>query len=339
MRDDYQESINSNFDVGNTQGIEINALKAKRKNSNYTCKDQNWQTRKYQGDIYMSVSNDTHNEILKHHESPDYKLPEHGYPGTSGFFLDEESASKHFSDDGKFDSVSYGHAAQQAPYFDNNKAIESRVNKTVYNPDYNSHLDCFRENPKKMKEHFGTSDFYAAMSKCTENTPWGEGGATQGYNPYINEMINKGCLEYIPEKSRTCDNNACTDYYERKKVASVQASEVNDYIEQNNIKGEPGQKLGYNELNRTNTINAASANNSHSNTATSQNVAATTGGGSNAPPVTATDTERYPIKNDGNNGKVTTNNADGFYNAKVSTTNNSSDVTQGINKTNTGFNM
>lgn len=71
----------------------------------------------------------------------------------------------------------------------------------------------------------------------------------------------------------------------------------------------------------------------HSNT-TSQNVAATTGGGYHAPPITAADTAQESPK-----GKVDTNTTDGFYNAKVSPTNNSSDVTQGINKTNTGFNM
>lgn len=82
-----------------------------------------------------------------------------------------------------------------------------------------------------------------------------------------------------------------------------------------------------------------STSTSTSSNVNSQNVVSTKGGGSHAPPITATDTERYPIKNDGNNGKATTNNADGFYNAKVSPTNNSSDVTQGINKPNTGFNM
>ena len=289
---------------------------------------------------YLSVSDDTHNKIVNHHNdpnNPDHFLPETGqYPGVSGFFADEESASKHFTDEGKFDSVSYGHAAQQAPYFNEQLADQCAARNETYYPDYNGHLDCFRVNPEKMQEHFGTPDFHAAMSKCTENTPWGEGGANQGYNPYINEMINKGCLEYVPEKSKTCDNNACKDYYSRKSQASTQASEVSNYIEQNNIKGETGQKIGYNELPQNNTIDNSSNNYSNSSSnITSQNVAATTGGGSNAPPVTATDN----TNTSGNTicGTVDSDSKSGFYNAKVASSDNDDSSTLAQAKPNDGF--
>lgn len=122
MREDYQKSIDSNFGVQNTQGVEINALERKRIDSNYTNKDFGWHTSAYNGDIYISTPNDTHNAILKHHENPEYKIPESGFPGTSGFFTDEKTASKHFTGDGAFDSVGLGHDLQQAPYHDSTRS-------------------------------------------------------------------------------------------------------------------------------------------------------------------------------------------------------------------------
>lgn len=100
-----------------------------------------------------------------------------------------------------------------------------------------------------------------------------------------------------------------------------------------------GFKRGEDSNINSTTLNDGYFNNDAQNKVNSETVDTENGGGSHAPPITATDTERYPIKNDGNNGKVTTNNTDGFYNAKVSPTNNSSNVAQGLNKTNTGFNM
>lgn len=285
MRYDYQNSVNNIFNVKNAQGVEINALEAKRKDSNYTNKDQNWQTESVQGDIYLSVPNDTHNYIVNHHNDPankKYNLPENGYPGVSGFFTNEETVSKHFTEGGRFDSVGLGHDLQQAPYFDKNKADIAETLGQKYTPEYNSHLDCFRVNKEKMLAEFGTADFHAAMSKCTENTAWGDGGGTQGYNSYINEMINKGCLEYVPEKSRTCSNNECLDYTDRKEQASKEAEAVDDYIKNNNIKGNLGERLGYNELPKQEEISDQSDNNP-SNKVSSQNIACMGGGGANAP--------------------------------------------------------
>lgn len=283
MRADYQDAINEDFNVKNKQGIEINAKSDDRLKENYTCKDQNWQTGKFQGDIYISTPDATHNEIVKHYENPNYKIPENGYPGTSGFFTNEETASKHFISSGEFDSVGLGHSLQQSPYYDNDKMLESAANNTKYYPEYNGHLDCFRVNEEKMHAEYGTTDLYTAMAQCKENTAWGEGGGFQGYNPYINEMINNGSLKYVPGNSRVCSNNECHDYAERKNQAFEEAKAVNAYIENNNIQGKQGERLGYNELSQNNSkaegdlINRAFSN--HSNT---DKVA--DGGGSNAPP-------------------------------------------------------
>ena len=185
MREDYQNATNYNFNVHNTQGVRIDAKVDDQLNENYTNKDQNWHTGDFQGDIYISTPNDTHSEILKHYENSDHKIPESGYPGTSGFFTNEETASKHFTEAGMFDSAGLGHNLQQAPYFDNDIALDAKANNAVYHPEYNGHLDCFRVNPETMQEHFGTTDFYAAMSQCKENTAWGEGGGFQGISRHV----------------------------------------------------------------------------------------------------------------------------------------------------------
>lgn len=284
MTNIYQNDVNINFNVQDTQGVKINVDdKRERLGENYTCKDQNWQTSTYSGNIYISTPNNTHSEILKHHENPDYKIPENGYPGTSGFFTNENTASKHFNQDASFDSVGLGHDLQQAPYYNSTMAYEAKLNNTQYNPEYNGNLDCFRVNKEKMLENYGTSDFYAAQSSCVKNTAWGEGGGFQGYNPHINEMINNGSLEYIPEKSRTCNNNECLDYSSRKAQAQQEASAVNEHIEKNNIKGEPGQRIGYNEVYQSNEKqDGTSVGDQKADGISSDNVAST-GGGARAP--------------------------------------------------------
>ena len=284
MRTDYQKSINDNFGVQTTQGVRVNIKPDERLNENYTCKDQNWHTGTYNGDIYISTPNETHNEILKHYSNPEYKIPENGYPGTSGFFTDESTASKHFTGEGTFDSVGLGHDLQQSPYYDASAAMEAQNNRVKYNPEYNSNLDCFRANSDKMLENYGTTDFYAAQSRCTENTAWGEGGGFQGYNPHINEMINNGSLEYIPERSRRCSDNECLDYSSRKAQSSQEASAVNEHIEKNNVKGEPGERIGYNELSRTNAKqDGPTIRNDNAGGVSSGNIESTGGGGARAP--------------------------------------------------------
>lgn len=288
MRDDYQNAISNNFDVQNQQGVLIDAKPDERLASNYTCKDQEWNTGTHSGDIYISVPNDTHQLIENHHAHMNdpgydgrYNLPESGYPGVSGFFTNEDTATHSFTDDGKFNSVQLGHDLQQSPYYDKKKAEAAEAIGQSYVPEYNSHLDCFRVNPDKMQENYGTSDFYAAMSRCIENTAWGDGGGFQGYNPYINEMINNGSLEYIPEKSRSCDSNRCVDYEPHKDQALSEAAAVNNYIESNNIQGKSGERLGYNELSQN--TNITSNKNGGPGDDSFSNIASINGGGARAP--------------------------------------------------------
>ena len=252
MRTDYQNAIANNFSVENEQGVKINVTKPDdRLAENYTNKDFGWETKAFPGDIYISTPDETHTKIVAHYNNPEdvsLYLPDTGYPGVSGFFTDEATVSKHFLENNTFDSVSLGHDLQQAPHFDENKERLYEQKGVDYFPEYNGHLDCFKVNESKMQEHYGTTDFYAAMSQCKENTAWGEGGGTQGYNPFINEMINNGSLEYIPEKSRTCDNNACLHYAESKEKVAWEARTVSDYIENNKIKSDSNDRIGYNEL-------------------------------------------------------------------------------------------
>ena len=252
MKDAYQNAINDDFGVQDTQGVKINVDDPReRLGEVYTNKDTNWSTGVYSGDLYISTPDQTHNRIIAHANDPDnsqHFLPTEGYPGTSGFFTNEKTAARSFSEDRNFDSIQLGHDLQQAPHFNDELARKCDKEGIDYFPSYNSYLDCFRVNPEKMMEHYGTTDFYAAMSYCTENKQWGDGGGFQGYNHYINDMINKGALEYVPEKSRSCDVNACMDYYDRKAVAQAQATEVNNVIETKRITGSGNERVGYNEL-------------------------------------------------------------------------------------------
>ena len=289
MKPDYQDALNRNFDVSNTQGVEINASESKRLDTDYTNKDFDWYTGIHSGDIYISTPDQTHDLIVNHHNhmheagyDGKYDLPENKYPGTSGFFTNEETASRSFTETGKFDSVQLGHDLQQAPHYDNSIAMKCEAQCIDYFPEYNKHLDCFRVNEEKMLENYGTIDFYDVQAKCLENTAWGEGGGHQGYNPYINQMINNGALEYLPEKSRTSDSNQCLDYAERKAQAKHEASVVNDHIESRGIKGEAGQRIGYNEISQSSNLTSTSTNQNIIGISSS-NIESTGGGGSRAP--------------------------------------------------------
>lgn len=247
----YESALDNDFQVKDTQGIRINDSKAKRLNSDYTNKDFGWSTGSYSGDIYISTPDATHARVVAHAKDPNdpkYFLPPDSYPGTSGFFTNEKTAARSFSEDRNFDSIQLGHDLQQAPHFNDELARKCDKEGIDYFPSYNSYLDCFRVNPEKMMEHYGTIDFYAAMSYCTENKQWGDGGGFQGYNSFVNEMINNRTLEYVPEKSRSCDMNMCADYYDRKAIARKQAEEVNNFIEAKGITGSGNERIGFNEL-------------------------------------------------------------------------------------------
>ena len=339
MRSDYQNAVTENFNVNNTQGVLINAKANDRLSENYTNKDQNWVTGSYSGDIYISVSDQTHDLIVNHHNDPnnlEFHLPESGFPGTSGFFTDEATASKYFDEDSKFDSVGLGRELQQSPYFDVEAANTAKLEGRIYYPEYNGHLDCFRVNPDQMQEHFGTTDFYAAMSHCTENTAWGEGGGRQGYNPYINEMINKGALEYVPQNSRTCDYNECREYYSQKTQAQQEAIAVNDHINNNNIVAKDGERLGYNEINHN--VNFSANNNSgYAITISSENIASIGGGGANAPNITEAD-NKSKFTSDTICGKVDTDKSGGFYDAKLPS-DDKTPLNNGLNVSNNNLGM
>lgn len=273
MRDDYQNAIINNFSVQDTQGVKINVEDPReRLGENYTSKDLDWHTGAHSGDVYISTPEDTHKMIANHHKHMNdvdydgrYQLPEDRYPGTSCFFTNEDTAMRSFRDDGKFDSVQLGHDLQQAPYYDEDLAMKLELQGKEYFSEYNGNLDCFRVNEEKMLDNYGTTDFYAAQAKCLENTAWGEGGGHQGYNPYVNQMINNGSLEYVPEKSRTCDSNKCLDYADRKAQTNHEALVTNNHIENSEIQGGPNQRIGYNEISRSSNVESGEGKSTYLN--------------------------------------------------------------------------
>jgi len=58
------------------------------------------------------------------------------------------------------------------------------------------HLDILTLDRDRMEEIYNTRDFNAAIGKCHKNNQFGPDGGDQGYNPYLNEMYNNGCLKY-----------------------------------------------------------------------------------------------------------------------------------------------
>lgn len=260
MNKELNAAIKNNFNADNLQGVLIRATPEKRLAENYVSKDPNWKSKAFSGELYINASADTYERLLSHyahHDDPDYQgqfdLPLDRYPGFSGFFTNEESASRAFTAEGEYDSVTLSHLLQQAPYYDEEAAESAQARNQTYTPSYCNHLICLRVNPQKLREIYGTDDFFAAQSVCTENTAWGEGGGFQGYNPMINQMINEGVLEFVPQRSRLSHSTACTDYLQRKAIAREQAAEVNAYITENGIEGKEGQRLGYNELRKKKT--------------------------------------------------------------------------------------
>ena len=334
--------------IDNNKSHNFDDIQDARLNTLYSCPDNYQMGGVQDNQIYIATTDGQHDQIVVHQTNPHQKIDAQG--GLSGYFSDQATVDA-CKDGNNLDNTKYNEATQIAPYRQNGIDGEGDAS-------YKPHVDCFEINRDKLYENYGTYDFNAAIAKCEANNQFGSGGGNQGYNPYINEMIENGSLNYKEAKSFSDASISKSRHNNPNElINSVVREEKADKIYDNarirssdcvkNNTPHPSSEACNNGFPKENAIkiesetgNATPINKGNSSTTTnSSNVSSTTGGGSHAPPVTATDTERYPIKNDGNNGKVTTNNADGFYNAKVSPTNNSSDVTQGINKPNTGFNM
>lgn len=163
-----------------SRGIDANPIKVKeaREETNYSCKDSYQMGTIRDRYIYVSTSNEQHEKIVN-------SKPLSDKDGVSGYFSDKATIDD-CTKKGVLDNGQYNRELQISPYYKN----------LTYKP----HVDCFKIDSDKMEAIYGTREFRAAIAKCEANNQFGEGGGNQGFNPYLTEMINNGCLKYDKSK-------------------------------------------------------------------------------------------------------------------------------------------
>lgn len=233
------------------QGVNLDGSLKEQLDTKYTNQD-NLQNQAWQDDrLYLTVSDeqkallDRNNELFKsgHYEQKE-NLPNEGYPGLSGYFTDEATVSRRFEGEQGYDAVALGNDLQQLPFYNENLEKIAERKGEEYIPEYNPHLACFEIDRDKLEKEYGTREFMAALGKCEANNQLGSGGGNQGYNPYLNELYNKGCLVYNSDMTRTSTNTKCENYYEMRELAAKQA----EYCAENHVEvpsKEISDKYGY----------------------------------------------------------------------------------------------
>lgn len=152
----------------------------------YSCSDNYKMGTIQDNQIYIATTDPQHDQIAK---------GEHvdAQGGLSGYFSDQATIDACKNND-VLDNTKYNEACQIAPY------REDGLNGSG-DAQYKPHIDCFNIDRDALYKNYGTYDFNAAISKCEANNQFGSGGGNQGYNPYINEMIDNCTLNYNSEKS------------------------------------------------------------------------------------------------------------------------------------------
>ena len=187
--DDYceearrQQSVPSREDVLNEHPDYNDKQILAARGNDYSCAD-NYQMGTIQDNhIFIATTDSQHNQICNN-ERPE---------GLSGYFSDQATVDA-CSTNGVLDNTAYNDACQIKPY---RQGGMDGTGDASYKP----HVDCFRVDNNALMEHYGTTDFNAAIAKCEANNQFGSGGGNQGYNPHISEMIENGSLVHEPNKS------------------------------------------------------------------------------------------------------------------------------------------
>ena len=179
--------------------------------------------------IYISVS-DLQVEMIRNGKL----LPEDDYPGLGGYFTDEATVSQYYTKDGHYDAAGLADCLQQMPHYDNDKAAEAALKNEVYHPEYNRQLICLKIDREKLAElNHGNGQFAAAVGKCEKNDHLGRGGGNQGYNNFLTELYNRGCLTYDESRSRIGENTTCYDYDEKRNRAAMREVDCRESVQQN----------------------------------------------------------------------------------------------------------
>jgi hypothetical protein len=187
--DDYceearrQQSVPSREDVLNEHPDYNEKQISEARGNDYSCAD-NYQMGTIQDDHIFIATTDSQHDQICNGEKPE---------GLSGYFSDQETVDS-CSNCGVLDNTAYNDACQIKPY--RQGGIDGSGDAA-----YKPHVDCFRVDHNALMEHYGTTDFNAAIAKCEANNQFGAGGGNQGYNPRISEMIENGSLVHEPQKS------------------------------------------------------------------------------------------------------------------------------------------
>ncbi len=133
--------------------------------------------------IYLSTTDNQHRCY-----KDGRKAFESDYTSFSGYFTSEDTAKKHINADGSFDAYGFHRDVCVAP---TEFATDSHILMDK------RHLDCFYIDRDRMEQIYGTRDFNAAIGKCNANNQYGSDGGDQGFNPYLTDLYNSGCLKYV----------------------------------------------------------------------------------------------------------------------------------------------
>ena len=182
----YDETKQKLIDKGETPNDE--AIRGKREEAPYPCPDDYSMGTIQDDKIYIATTD-------KQHERFAGKEPGEIPPAD-----DETRLSGYFSDKATVDACKDGDTLDNTKYNQLNQ-IEPYQKDGTGDAGYKPHVDCFEIDRKALQDNYQTDDFNAAIAKCNANNQYGEGGGNQGYNPYINEMIENGTLKHRPEES------------------------------------------------------------------------------------------------------------------------------------------
>ena len=158
------------------------AVQGYREGTKYPCDDSYQMGTINDNHIFVSTTDNQHQQILNG-EAPTAD------GGVSGYFTDQATVDN-CTHGGTLDNGQLNRELQVAPFQADASA----------EPAYKPHTDCFKINPDKLEQNYGTRDFNAALAKCDANNQFGEGGGNQGFNPNLSEMMSNGCLEHDPSK-------------------------------------------------------------------------------------------------------------------------------------------
>ncbi len=310
------------------QGIDTSLPRAKQEETPYPAVDRLRNATINDDFIYLSTTDRQH-ECYKNGNI----ASSDDYTSFSGYFTSEATAKNRINQDGTFDAYSFHRDLCVAPTRHATESDELMDKR---------HLDYFYIDRDRMEQIYGTRDFNAAIGKCSKNNHFGPDGGDQGYNAFLTELYNNGCLKYAGTydadpastlKFRDEYEEMCK--YRKNKCSAIMSGESSRDV----------QKIGYPLDSRCHKSTSFDSEIYPTKKALNEHYGEYTPSYNSTLAESTNENDRkfsQPQSSNNSsdpNGKIDTNTTDGFYDAKISAASNSSLVEQGIEKTTTGFNM